>query len=95
MKPFKSVNVTLIQTLSKDVYINVDDYIELPDGKIDTAWKEFVDHRSPAYLISLFRMYLKNGAIKEEFIDEDFKNYLISECSNWVEDDYQVLPNYD
>lgn len=62
-----------------------------PDDTSDTNWKEAykIEHDTPLHLISLFKRVLEGDIILNE-LPESRKKYLIEECSNWVEDDFEV-----
>lgn len=62
-----------------------------PDDTSDTDWKEAYkfNHDTPLHLIYLFKRILE-GDIKLDEMQESRKKYLIQECSDWVEDDFEV-----
>lgn len=62
-----------------------------PDDTSDTDWKEAykMKHDTPLHLIYLFKRILE-GDIKLDEMQESRKKYLIKECSDWVEDDFEV-----
>jgi hypothetical protein len=65
-----------------------------PDDTSETNWKEAykIEHDTPLHLLSLFKRVLE-GDIRLEELKENRKNYLIQECSNWIEDDFEVCEN--
>ena len=62
-----------------------------PDDTSDTDWKDAykMEHDTPLHLISLFKRVLEGDIILNE-LPESRKKYLIEECSNWAEDDFEV-----
>lgn len=62
-----------------------------PDDTSDTNWKDAykMEHDTPLHLISLFKRVLEGDIILDK-LPESRKRYLIEECSNWVEDDFEV-----
>ena len=62
-----------------------------PDDTSDTNWKDAYkkEHDTPLHLISLFKRVLEGDIILNE-LPESRKKYLIEECSNWIEDDFEV-----
>ena len=62
-----------------------------PDDTSDTYWKDAykMEHDTPLHLISLFKRVLEGDIVLNE-LPESRKKYLIQECSDWVEDDFEV-----
>lgn len=62
-----------------------------PDDTSDTNWKDAykMEHDTPLHLISLFKRVLEGDIVLNE-LPESRKKYLIEECSDWVEDDFEV-----
>lgn len=99
--PEHEFEVTITQTLSKTLPIWTDQYNYIRESDIDgefidydtsnTRWKDVYeeDHHTPLQLIGLFKRMLES---KEE-ISESMRKHLIEECSEWCEDDYEIVEN--
>lgn len=109
--PEEEFQVTISQTLSKNVKVNTNDYIPGEvyterewDGESyctvthqdspntsETNWKDAykLEHDTPIHLINLFKRILENR-MNIENMREERRQYLIEECSNWIEDDFEV-----
>lgn len=57
----------------------------------DTNWRKayIQEHDTPLYLLGLFKDILE-CKMNIEDMNEQRRQYLIKECSGWVEDDYEV-----
>lgn len=57
----------------------------------ETNWKDAykLEHDTPLHLIYLFKRVLK-GDLKLDEMTKSRKEYLTQECSNWIEDDFEV-----
>lgn len=93
--PEKAFNVTVSQTLSKDSKVTIDDYYpETPTTEEDTSetnWKDLYldEHETPLTLLNIFKETLINNTNIEK-MSSSRKSFLIKECSDWTEDDYEV-----
>ena len=102
--PERKFNVCVSQTLSKNTEVVTTNYLpeyDDEDGKtyydtLDTDWKEAYAECSytPLELIELFKKYLEEHLPDPKDKGEYRRaKELISECSNWVEDDFEVVEN--
>ena len=99
--PKQEFEVTITQTISKTLPIWTDQYNYIcerdEDGGFvdydtsDTNWHDVYaeDHYTPLQLIALFKRMLEQ---KEE-IPEGLRQHLIEECSEWGEDDCEIIEN--
>lgn len=57
----------------------------------ETNWKDAykLEHDTPIHLINLFKRILEDR-MNIENMREERRQYLIEECSNWIEDDFEV-----
>ena len=57
----------------------------------NTNWKKAYEeeHATPLYLINMFKAILEDN-MNIENMREERRQYLIKECSSWIEDDYEV-----
>lgn len=80
----EEVEIVVSQTLSKT------NEIKINEGEED-KYKEFYieQHYTPMELISLFKSVLE----RVDIIGHLDKKMLIEECSNWIEDDFEVCEN--
>ena len=99
--PEHEFEITITQTISKTLPIWTDQYNYICERDIDgefidydtsdTRWKDVYeeDHHTLLQLIGLFKRMLES---KEE-ISESMREHLIEECSEWCEDDYEIVEN--
>lgn len=99
--PEQDFEITIIQTLSKTLSVSTDQYDCIHDkdeegeyinyDTSNTCWEDVYeeDHHTPLQLIELFKRMLE---LKEE-IPESLRQHLIEECSEWNEDDYEIIEN--
>lgn len=61
------------------------------DDTSDTNWEEAYksNHDTPLKIINLFKQFLEDK-VNIENMEEWRRQYLINECSDWVEDDFAV-----
>ena len=81
-KPKESFDVTIYQTLSRDVELETDKYTFDEDGYNldDIDWDSEMlkqRHYTPIELLHMFRKYLENDKAKHK--------YIIDECLAWEE----------
>ena len=99
--PERDFDVTVSQTLSRDVKVTTDNYRPEYDDEYgyayanteDTDWKEVYgqQHLTILELLGDYKLRLEN--LKMVLADEkEIKriNYLLSECEGWMEDDFEV-----
>lgn len=99
----KEFDVAVCQVLSKDTTITSTHYDvekddECPDvittDNIKWKWEYSRQHYTPLELIELFKEYLQKDLVRfGDTIDKGRYKYLIEECSNWEEDDTDVINN--
>lgn len=96
--PERDFDVTVCQSLSKQTTVTSQSYYierdeECPDviKTIDVNWeKEYSNqHFTPLELIEEFKKCLENETIIG--MNHRYKQRLIEECSNWVEDETEVI----
>ncbi len=87
--PMKKFEVTCSQSLSKTVLVMTDNYVS------DTNWGEEYhdnDYHTPDQLISLFKQFLEEQKAKGVFFkSEMYTDWLIKDCSNWIEDETEYI----
>ena len=99
--PERDFDVTVSQTLSRNVKVTTDNYrpeYDDEDGCTyanteDTDWKEVYGQQHLTILELLEDYKLRLEILKTTLADEkEIKriNYLLSECEDWVEDDFEV-----
>ena len=94
-------DITITQTLSKSLSVFTDQYnficdmdedgVSVEYDTSDTNWHDVYEenHHTPLQLIELFKRMLEQ---KEE-IPESLRQHLIEECSEWCEDDCEIIKN--
>lgn len=99
--PEQEFDVTITQTLSKSLSVFTDRYnficdrdedgVSVEYDTSDTNWHDVYaeNHHTPLQLIALFKRMLEQ---KEE-IPESLRQHLIEECSEWCEDDCEIVEN--
>lgn len=104
--PEEQFGVCISQTLSKSTEVTTNDYVPVVDqdedgyydynDTSDTDWKKAYEneHLTPLQLIGEFKDFLTKHLPDLKGKDEHRRaKELISECSNWVEDDFVVIEN--
>lgn len=100
--PEKDFPVVISQTLSKDVVVTTNDYNPSYDDEtgateidtFDTHWTDAYNrqHYTPLELLGLFKTFLEDE-LPTLVMAKDIRRYkmLIEECSNWKEDECEVV----
>jgi hypothetical protein len=100
--PEKDFPVVVSQTLSKDAVVTTNDYNpsyddetgEIEIDTFDTHWTDAYNnqHYTPLELLKLFKTFLEDE-LPTLVMAKDIRRYkmLINECSNWKEDECEVI----
>lgn len=102
--PTLDFELSVSQTLSKTVDTRSNNYAYDYDAESkskvinseETDWKELYkeDHYTPLDLIRIFKMHLQEELYRMgNTIDKSMYKHLIEECSNWVEDECEIIEN--
>ena len=83
----KPVCVLCSQTLSKSVDNVLTDYDKLDEEYVNLKEGYIYSHLTPIELISEFKSYLPRKVLP----NKEYSEYLIKECSNWTEDNLDVI----
>lgn len=105
--PEEEFDVTISQTLSRDVVVSTNDYIEYGEDTVpdisETDWdKVYKDNslHTPLELIGLLKEYVTKDIEQTEALEENFSRNmrlrklqsLLKECDDWNDDETEYCP---